>query len=95
MANEIHYMGKISDLLRHCPLRPNSCQPCLLKFYTCQSDTRAIGRHQKCRCNTTLLLVLDQPLAELQPECESRLHCQIKDAILICPHSMVQAILLN
>jgi len=58
--------------VRHYRLRQNKYQLCPLKFHICQSDTRAIGRHQTHRWSTVLLLVLDQRQLGLLLECVSR-----------------------
>ena len=58
-----------NDGVRHYRLRRNKYPPCLLKSHICQSDTKAIGRHQTHHCSTASLLALGQQHLELPLEC--------------------------
>ena len=49
-----------NDEVRRYRLRQNKYPSCPLKFHICQSDTKAIGRHQTHHCSIVLLSVLGQ-----------------------------------
>jgi len=60
-SNVIYEQGERgNDGVRHCRLRQNTYPPCPLKFHICQSDTKAIDKHQSHHCSTVLLSALGQ-----------------------------------